>query len=76
MSDLLVEIREGRVDLALRRDPPAIAWPSREPLEWERFSFPLRCLDEVKAIADECANLSEEDTRALIGSLRRAILWN
>jgi hypothetical protein len=70
-----VHICANRVDLFLKRETPAFTWPEGKLLEWERFSFPLRSLARVRALADECAELSYTQARALLKERRRAIQW-
>jgi hypothetical protein len=75
MKTAYTEIHDHRVDLFLRREYLARTWPNGEISQWERFSFPLRCLDEVHALAEECAQTTERDALELVRKRRRAIQW-
>lgn len=65
-----------RVDLHLRREFPVNLWPGGEISQWWRFSFPLRCLDEVRALAVECEKTTELDALKLVRLKRREIQWS
>ena len=60
-----------RVDLHLRREFPATLWPGGEISQWWRFSFPIRCLSEVRALAEECEKTTELEALELVRLKRR-----
>lgn len=75
--NIKVTFHPERVDLLVRRELPAVAWPSGELMEWERFSFPRRCTEQVVNLAVEClaAGLNHPEIKAQIREHQRAILW-
>lgn len=75
MNQPHVETHGDRVDLFLKRDSVAFSWPYGEPMEWERFSFPLRCEAAVRALARELEDEPLKERGDLVRAARRAILW-
>jgi hypothetical protein len=75
-TDLRLVVNFVEVELLLKREHPGVAWPSGKPIYWQRFSFPVRCWEEVVKLGRQCAHLPAKDRAAHIESRRRAILWN
>ena len=69
------QVNTHRIDLFLRREFPAYLWPHGEVSQWWRFSFPIRCLDEVRALAEKCGKTTELDALKLVRECRRTIQW-
>ena len=70
-----LQISKYWVDLFLKREIPVRTWPLGLLSEWERFSFPIRCLDKVQDLATELSGLSLAAARARVKERRRAIQW-
>jgi hypothetical protein len=75
MNDFYLEIHDHRIDLFLCREFPVLSWPRGQTMKWERFSFPIRCLDKVQALALELEDEPLRERRDLVRAARRAILW-
>ena len=67
-------IFDDRVDLWIKREFPVRAWPSGELIEWERFSWPLRCKAKVLELAKYLPTIQGGADE--VRKFRRAILWS
>ena len=69
-----MQVFEDRIDLFLEREIPARAITG-ELLEWERFRFPLRCLEGVREMVKTLERFPADTRVRLVRKWRRSIQW-
>ena len=73
---MTLQLIDGRLDLVLEREVPAISWKDGKALYSERFSFPARCAEAVWALFAELEKLPLAQRAAHVRSRRREIQWS
>ena len=73
---MTLQMIDGRLDLVLEREVPAISWKDGKALYQERFSFPAHCAEAVWALFAELEKLPPARRAAHVRSRRRGIQWS